>query len=119
MHLSVGKQSTEIEPAGEESTAAKGVLVQALQARITALEREIRDSDNTHRLRRAYLSYSLFGQVLLPFFRFFQINFAMISKLLSHLCSQARYCTVAVQSTPVYVLQDRSVCHHLIICRLG
>lgn len=48
-----GMQSSEIEPAGEESALARGALVQALQARVTTLERELRDSDNTHRLRSA------------------------------------------------------------------
>ena len=50
-------QSTEIEPAEEESAASRSALVQALQTRITALEREIRDSDNTHRLRYARYTY--------------------------------------------------------------
>ena len=45
-----GSSLSEIEPA-DEQPSSRGALVHALQARIRTLERELRDSDNTHRLR--------------------------------------------------------------------
>ena len=46
-----GSAFSEIEPLGEEGQPARSALVQALQARIRSLEQELRESDNTHKLR--------------------------------------------------------------------
>ena len=46
-----GSSLSEIEPLGEEGQPPRSALVQALQARIRSLEQELRESDNTHKLR--------------------------------------------------------------------
>lgn len=57
LHMCLRTQSSEIEPA-DGAAANRDQLVQALQARINSLERELRESDNTHRLRCG-ASYSM------------------------------------------------------------